>query len=128
QDLVAGLNADDEHLPGGEEGPRPFGVVAWPELERGPEVALRGAVGVECLCPLARVPERESRRGLQLVERLAGGTSEIERGEIVVREQLGLVVGPSQFLDPFGCEAVLVGAAAARDLAVGDVTDEQVAE
>ena len=43
-------------------------------------------------------------------------------------EHLGVVLAPAELLDPAGGEEVLLGAVGARDLAVRDVADEQMAE
>ena len=59
---------------------------------------------------------------------MPGGASELERSQVVVNDQLGLIVGPSECLDPLRHKPMLVGAAGTRDLAVGDVADEQMAE
>ena len=58
-----------------------------------------------------------------------GGPAKLERSEVVVREHLGVVLRASQrlraTLPPAWC---FVRPAGARDLAVRDITDEQVAE
>ena len=46
----------------------------------------------------------------------------------MVRHELGLVVRPSEALDPVGCANVLLPAREARDLSVGDVAHEHVPE
>ena len=43
-------------------------------------------------------------------------------------EHLGVVLRPSQRLDPLGRVPVLLGAVCPRDLAVGDVAKEDVSE
>ena len=47
-----------------------------------------------------------------------------------MRQHLGAILGSvrSERLDPLGCEAVLLGPLSTRDLAVGDVANEQVEE
>src|SRR5204862_4588801 len=48
---------------------------------------------------------------------------------VVVGDQLGEVLAAArQGLEPFGGPAMLLGASGARDLAIGHVTDERVAE
>ena len=66
----------------------------------------------------------------QLAEPAARRPRELERAQVVVREHLGEVLGAvaGQALDPLGGEPVRVGAPRARDLRVGDVADEDVAE
>ena len=57
-----------------------------------------------------------------------GGAGELERRVPVVGEHLGVVVRPSERLDPLGDAAVLLGAVGAGDLPVGDVANEGVRE
>ena len=65
----------------------------------------------------------------QLRIRLAPrGVEEIERAAIVVRDQLGVVVGPPQRLDPVDRRYVLARAGFAGDLAVRDLAHEHMAE
>ncbi len=45
-----------------------------------------------------------------------------------MREQLRVLLRAAERLDPLGCRAVLLSAPRARDLVVGDVADEDVAE
>jgi len=46
----------------------------------------------------------------------------------VVGEHLRVILRPPERLDPLGRQPVLLRAGGARDLAVGDVADEQVPE
>ena len=111
QHLVAGLLRDCERLSVGEEQPGPLGIVEWPELERGLEVALRR--GERRSAPPPGRPRRGARggRASRARRREPRGASEVERGQVVVGEQLGLVVGPSERLDPLGRATVLVARA-----------------
>ena len=43
-------------------------------------------------------------------------------------DELGVVVGPPEALDPLRSLAMLVGAIATGDLAVGDIAEEHVGE
>src|SRR3954449_12279032 len=78
--------------------------------------------------PLAGVPEGAARSPLELIRLGAGRPRELEAPQVVVREQLGVVLPASERLDPIGGEAVLAAALGARDLRVGDVANEGVAE
>ena len=46
----------------------------------------------------------------------------------MVREHLGVILGPAEPLDPLSGEPMLLGSSRTRDLAVGDISDEQVPE
>ena len=59
---------------------------------------------------------------------LPGSAGVLERAQVVVREQLGVVLRPPQGLDPRRRGSVQVGAPRTRDLPVGDVAHEPVAE
>src|SRR5213082_1102294 len=56
----------------------------------------------------------------------ADRTPELQRLVIVVREQLRVVLGTPESLDPFRRPPMLVRSTAARDLAVGDVAKKDV--
>ena len=64
----------------------------------------------------------------ELVDAAARGARELDRGEVVMRAQLGLVVVPAERVDPLHGEAVLLRPLGPRDLPVGDVADEEMAE
>ena len=53
----------------------------------------------------------------------------LERADVVMSQQVGEVVAPlRERLDPLGRAPMLLCALSSRDLAIGDVTDEHVAE
>ena len=57
-----------------------------------------------------------------------GRLRELERLQVVVGEHLGLLLGASERLDPRRRSLMLVRSRRTRDLAVGDIADEHVAE
>jgi hypothetical protein len=75
---------------------------------------------------LAESPRRTE--GDVFRQRDSGSLSELQRGHVVVREELGVILGTAERLDPLRGAEVLLGAGGARDLAVGDVPDEDVEE
>src|SRR5439155_18744166 len=62
------------------------------------------------------------------VDVLSRGAPELERTQVVVRDHLGVILGPAERLDPFGCKPMLVRPLPARNLPIRDVTDEQMLE
>src|SRR5919106_3257359 len=84
--------------------------------------------GVERERAVSRVPEDHT-RSLHEARRLrTRGRGELECRDVVMREQLCMVLGPSERFDPFGCQTVLLRAVGAWDLAVGDIAYEDVPE
>src|SRR5262245_65305138 len=80
------------------------------------------------VCALAGVRERVSGPAGERIRTSSGRPCELERFKVVVGQLLGLVLTTTELLDP-GCRGeVLRGAVGARDLPVGDVANEQVAE
>ncbi len=57
-----------------------------------------------------------------------GRSGEVERAHVVVREQLGVVICPSQRLDPARNTTVLVGPLCPWDRRIRRIADERVAE
>jgi hypothetical protein len=53
-------------------------------------------------------------------------TRQLDRREIVVREQVGVVVRPAERLDPLGCDAMPFDPPGARDRAIGDIAQQDV--
>src|SRR5439155_21009537 len=78
--------------------------------------------------PLTRPSQRQHRLCDQPLAALARGACELHGAHMVMREHFGMVVDAAQRLDPSSRSFVLSGASRARNLAVGDVTDEHVAE
>ncbi len=54
--------------------------------------------------------------------------SVLQRSGVVVGQELGVVLGPAQRVDPFGRAAVAFGAAGARDLTICDLLQQLVGE
>ena len=122
--LEGGVRPADEEL-------GPLGIVGGRELERPGEPRFRLG-GVEAERPLAGEREEAPRRQgeLRRLLRVAGGLGELECLQVVVGEHLGQVLDPLACLalDPGGRGAVPARPLRPRDLAVGDVADEQVPE
>ena len=85
--------------------------------------------------PSARSPARIRNRSGGCLERgrlfcLSGGAGEVEGGRVVVGEHVGEVLDPVGDLrfDPGRGRDVAGGAGGSRELGVGDVADESVAE
>ena len=94
--------------------------------------ALLGTVDLERQRPLARQGQVAERARLQhcRLPGLAGGAGERERAQVVVSEHIGQVLDPLArlLLQPRRRRFVAGGPGGARDLAVGNVPDEQVPE
>jgi hypothetical protein len=99
------------------------------ERERLLEVRV-AALRVDRECALPREPEEAARSVLERLRLDAGGPRERERLAVVVREQLGVVLHPlpRDPLDPTRRRLVLARARRPRDLGVGDVAHEPMAE
>src|SRR5439155_26318681 len=52
----------------------------------------------------------------------------LQRRQVVVREQLGMVVGTPERFDPVRCQAVTLDTRSPGDLGIRDVANEQVSE
>src|SRR6266545_332188 len=109
---------------------RPPRIVARPKLERSLIKPGRRGNGVQPRRAVARLPEGNARPLLELRPHLSGGASELERAQIVVGEHLGLILASveGERLEPFGGQPVLLSPGGPRDLRVGDVANERVAE
>ena len=103
-------------------------VVGRPQLEGGSIEPGRGRERSERHGAIGGRTQRAARALGDAWKLPARGRGELERLEVVMGDRLGVVVGSPERLDPFRRRPVLVGAAGARDLRVGDVTDEQVPE
>ena len=79
-------------------------------------------------CAVAGLSHRCERPSRELRDLEARGAREVERGEVVVREQLGVILRPSQGLDPPRDAKVLLGASCSRDCRIGGIPDERVGE
>ena len=114
------------------EQPRRAGRVAGGgQLQRSGVEAGRGVEGVQGGGPVAGLPQRgPGPSGQQLGVLPAGRPGELQRPRVVVGQQLGPVLGPvgGKRGDPLGRPAVLVGPGPPRELPVGDVADQDVAE
>ena len=109
---------------------RPFGIRFGPELERGAVEANGGSEGVQSHGAIPGLAERDPGRLRERVDLLAGGPRELERAQIMVGEHLRSVLGSLDVerLDPGSGEAMLLRPPPPRDLAVGDVANEDVPE
>src|SRR5205814_1253740 len=100
-----------------------------PEVERGFVEPPRRGERPERVRAITRVargePGRLDQRGRLL---RAGRASQLQRLEVVVGEHLRVVIWPAERVDPGGGPLVPLGAHSARDLSVGDIADEDVAE
>src|SRR5258708_4213656 len=101
-------------------------AVAARERERFGEELLRGSEGVQSECAIARTAERRARPPGELLVDAAGCAGELERRRVMVRDELRMVFGAAEALDPFRRTGVLLGAHRARDLSVRDVAHEHV--
>ena len=127
EDARVGLTDVEERLTDAEEqaGAR---VVLGEEVDSSPEEACGGVICVERESALTGVGEGFPRGAREHVGGAAGGRRQLERLEVVVRQHLGVVLAAAELLDPTGGREVLCGTLGARDLPVGNVADEQVAE
>ncbi len=119
-----------ERLPQPEDERGPLWIVVRPELDGLPEEAGRRWKRVEREGPVAGVSKCVPSAVGKLRCLGAGGAAELERTEVMVREHLRSVDGSvgAQRLEPLGRSAMDRAAAVARNLAVGDVANENVAE
>ena len=104
------------------------GLARRDKFQRGREVADRSVEGAQGHRALARVRQRSPCASGEARRVAARCGRELECLQIVVREHLRVVFAPGQLLDPCRRREVLGGPLGARDLAVGDVAHEQVAE
>ena len=113
-----------------EQQRRALGIVRRPEVHRGRVCALGGGVRPEGVRPVARRSQREPGRALQRRRVQAGGSGQLERGPVVVGEQLRPVLQAiaAERPDPVGRLAVLLAPRAARDLSVRHVSDQEMEE
>ena len=96
------------------EEPRPLGVVFWRQLERGLVEAGRRW---ECEKPhgtVARAVQCPAGVLLELAQCDARRPGQLEGRRVVMRDQVRMVVGTAEGLDPFGGESVLLGPLHAR--------------
>ena len=116
-----GCSAPEEHV-------RVLGVVLGPKPERPLVEALRGVHGIERCGAIASVSQRVPRRLAQAARVEPSRLGQLERLQVVMGEKLNLVVGPPERLDPGRHALMLPGPHRARDLPVGDVPYQHVAE
>src|SRR5256885_1960183 len=64
----------------------------------------------------------------QLGRRGSSGPFQLERAHVVIREQLGLVLSPTDRLNPFRHSTVLVSTFGTWDLPISDVSYEDMVE
>jgi hypothetical protein len=103
-------------------------VTLGQELERRAEEAERWLERMEGDGAVAGVGERVVRGVREVVCAPAGRAGQLERLQVVVSQHLRVVLSAPEPLDPARGGEVLAGALGARDLAVGDVPDEEVPE
>src|SRR5207253_5545787 len=122
--LVDGVRPADKQV-------GPPRIIGRGELERASEPRFRLG-GVEAERPLAGEREEAPRRPGELLRqlRVTGGPRQLKRLKVVMGEYLGQILHPIArlTLDPSGRRTMAAGPLRARDLAVGDVADEQVPE
>ena len=87
-----------------------------------------GREGVERERAVARLARDGARPLGESAASRPARTRELERRQVVVREQLGVSSARPERLDPLRRAPVLLGPRGARDLAVGDVAHEHVPE
>ena len=71
-------------------------VFCRPELDRSAVEPLRSLEGAERVSSVARFPEREPCASRELFRGHAGRSIELERGQVVVREHLGVILESAQ--------------------------------
>src|SRR4051794_10283919 len=92
--------------------------IAGREVERfGVETLCRG-VCAKSIAAIAGPHKRQARVGLQRGLDRSCGTRERDRGPIVMSDELGMVFGTAEALDPPRCAHVLLPTVRARDLTV----------
>src|SRR5512132_1177773 len=77
---------------------------------------------------LACLAERHTSALSKRTRLLPGRLGQLERAGVVMGDHLGVVFGPAEGLDPLRREPVFVAAPGARDLAIGNVADEDVSK
>jgi len=107
---------------------RPLGVVLRPQAERVVVERYGSGVVVEPGRAVARVAEGEARAVDEAGVFGAARASKVEGRAPVVRPHLGVILGPSERLDPLGHVAMLRHPLRARDLPIRDISDERVSE
>ena len=126
--LLAAHLGEHQGSPLPQEQPRALGVVRWPQRQRLPVEAGGGGQRVEGGGAIAGIAQRQAGPLLELCRLAAGRPRQLERHEVVVRQQLDMVLTAPQRGDPLRGETVLHAPGPARDLRVGDVADKQVPE
>ena len=123
------VSAQADHRGEPREGGRTGELVPLGECDRTAEVRL-GGLGVEVRRPVSGEQEKAHEPGLDVVMLLTSGPDELERPAVVVDVDLCVVLEPLSgcLFDPRGRSQVLLGAGRARDLLIGDVTDQRVPE
>ena len=122
------VSRDGERLRSGEEELRALFVVVRPEGESVLVLRCRRRKAVQPVRSIAGGAHCEPRSCDELVVASTRCADELERGAPVVREHLGMVLGPAETLDPLRRVSVLLGTIGAGDLSVGDVANERVGE
>src|SRR5262245_42043953 len=105
-----------------------FAIAGRPQRERLVVASRRCREAVERERAVARIAECAARAFGKLSVFVARGTREVECRLPVVGEELRVVVRAAEALDPVGGSPVLLRTVGARDLPVGDVTDERMGE
>jgi hypothetical protein len=109
---------------------RPSCLLGRPQFQRRAVEPRRRSKRVHGGRSVSRLTERGAGSADEFVRRPTRSARVLEGAEVVVRQHLGLVfrtIGGER-LDPRSREAMLLGTIGPRDLAVGDVADEDVPE
>src|SRR6186713_970518 len=103
-------------------------LVLGPRVDRGGVEPPRRLPRAQGVCAVAGFMQRQPRWSLERGRVRSRGPGELQSAGVVVREHLGMIVRPAELLDPLAGEPVLLGSAGTRNLAIGDISNEQVPE
>ena len=107
---------------------RPIGVGFQAKIGRGLERSGCGRIRMQRKCTTSRRPQCLSSMQDQLGRCGSSGPFQLERAHVVIREQLGLVLRPTDRLNPFRHSTVLVSTFGTWDLPISDVSYEDMVE
>src|SRR2546423_4016342 len=126
--VLPGRFTAEERRPVAKEQGRSLGIVLGPELERGPVEPGRRPVGVKAEGAIPGLAQCRTRTVGDSGDVEPRRLRQIERADVVVGERLRVVLGPAERLDPLGRPPVALRSGRPRDLAVGDVSEQEMAE
>src|SRR5438034_11846742 len=85
-------------------------------------------MGIQCRCPVAGVAQGKARTFCELRGLATRRLGQLERGRVVMGDELGMVLFAAKGLHPCARSNVLVRPRGARYLSVGHLPDEHMAK